>query len=351
MNLVHDTKTTMDNLKTADLFSLLQDELKQGLSLYWNSANEILCKSNINLNKPFEDYFSLENNFFSTLFLYSYFRAGISKPKRIFFIAVNQCLRGMVTGCDNILDNEYKKTLDTDLPINATKFRSVLDIMVSDRILVAILHKQYQEGELSFDYILQANTASLHALLQSGVQEASEEEGAGRMLKPKEVLNKIHPLKTGVLFQAPWVLPELIENKTLKSISQIKEGLFQIGMGCQILDDMVDLSMDIQMNRHNYVASLICHGENSMEQEIMKEYLANIGKYRNGKDQNCNEQDDSDFLFKFPDARKTSTTKALFFLQKGTQKLFDKDHKFMIEYSIDFVARRIGAHRFFGNIA
>ncbi|MCF6247652.1 MAG: polyprenyl synthetase family protein [Desulfobacula sp.] len=337
MSYIRNTTAAIDNSKASDLFYLLQDELKQGLMLYWNSANEILGKTSIKLNEPPKDFFSLENNFFSALFLYSYFRAGISKSKRVLFVAVNQCLRGMVTGCDNILDNEYKKTLDTDLPIKAIKFRSVLDIMVSDRILVAILHRGYRDGEFSFDYILKANAESLHALLQSGVQEASEEEGAGDILKPEDVLSKIHPLKTGILFQAPWALPELIEHQKLKSISKIKEGLFQIGMGCQVLDDMVDLSMDTQMNRHNYVASLIFHGENLVERKALEAYSA-----KNDKD-----HDDPDFLFNFSDARKASTKKALFLLQKGTKLLFDKEHKFMIDYSIGFVAKRIGAHRFF----
>jgi hypothetical protein len=231
MNSIPGSISTSDDAKVQDLFYRLQDELRQGLTLYWDSADKILNKSNIKLNRPSESYFSLEDNFFSALFLYSYIKGKISESKRILFVAVNQCLRGMVTGCDNILDNEYKQTLDTNLPANATKFRSVLDIMVSDRILVAILHKGYKEGQFSFNHILQANTASLNALLQSGVQEASEEDGAGKILKPEDVLSKIHPLKTGILFQAPWVLPELIEGKKLKSVSGIKEGLFQVGLG------------------------------------------------------------------------------------------------------------------------
>lgn len=337
MNFMENSNTAFTESKIQDFSNFLQDELKEGLTLYWNSADEILDRSHVKLYRPSEDYFSLENNFFSTLFLYSYFRAGFPKSKRILFVAMNQCLRGMVTGCDNILDNEYKKTLDTELPTNAAKFRSILDIMVSDRILVTIMHKGYQGGEFSFDHILQANTASLHALLQSGVQEASEEEGAGKILKPEEVLSKIHPLKTGILFQAPWVIPELIENKNLKFICEIKKGLFQIGMGCQILDDMVDLSMDTQMNRHNYVASLIRHGNNLMEQKTLKKVLT----------KDCHDHYDPDFLFNFPDAKKASTKKALSLLQDGTEMLFDKEHKFMIPYSIDFFVKRIGAHRFF----
>ena len=337
MNSLENLNVEFDDNEIQGFFYLLQDELKQGLTLYWNSANEILVTSKIKLYQPSEDYFSLDNNFFSALFLYSYFRAGLSESKRVLFVAMNQCLRGMVTGCDNILDNEYKKTLDTNLPVTASKFRSILDIMVSDRILVAIMHKGYQQGEFSFDHILQANTASLHALLESGVQEASEEDGAGKILNPEDVLQKIHSLKTGILFQAPWVLPELIENKQLEGLAEIKQGLFQIGMGCQILDDMVDLSMDAQMNRHNYVASLIWHGENPVEQTILKEYLS--------KDRH--DQNDLDFLFRFPDARKASTKKALSLLEEGTQMLFDKKHQFMIPYSIEFFAKRIGARRFF----
>lgn len=51
--------------------------------------------------------FSLQNNFFSMLFLYSYFRAGIKPRRRILYAATLQCLRGMVTGCDNLLDTEF----------------------------------------------------------------------------------------------------------------------------------------------------------------------------------------------------------------------------------------------------
>ena len=56
---------------------------------------------------------------------------------------------------------------------------------------------------------------------------------------------------------------------------------------------------------------------------------------------------DPNFLFNFPHARKTSTKKALSLLRDGTKMLFDKKHQFMIAYSIDFFAKRIGAHRFF----
>jgi len=107
-----------------DPFAKLEDELFAALSLYWSKADDILNGSGITLLGPGDDFFSLEKNFFSALFLYSYHRANISKQRRIFYSAINQCIRGLVTGCDNILDDEYKKTLETDLPQHGVKFRS-----------------------------------------------------------------------------------------------------------------------------------------------------------------------------------------------------------------------------------
>jgi hypothetical protein len=39
------------------------------------------------------------------------------------YVAVNQCLRGMVTGCDNLLDDAIKPTLNTDLPEDLRRAR------------------------------------------------------------------------------------------------------------------------------------------------------------------------------------------------------------------------------------
>ena len=103
----------------------------------------------------------MENNFFSALFLYSYHRAGIARSRRIIYAIVNQCLRGLVTGCDNILDDEYKKTLETDLPEQGVRFRSVVDIMVSDRVLFEILLGEFKNDGLDYSKVSKANAAFL----------------------------------------------------------------------------------------------------------------------------------------------------------------------------------------------
>ena len=144
MNQIEPVKNITDHTDNGwapDLFSALEDELSSALSLYWSTAGDILRDSGIELLEPPEDFFSIDKNFFSALFLYSYKRAGIPRPRRILYGAVNQCLRGMVTGCDNILDDEYKRTLATSLPKQGVRFRSIIDIMVSDCVLFEILLK------------------------------------------------------------------------------------------------------------------------------------------------------------------------------------------------------------------
>jgi len=336
MDIVEQIINTADKKDIDNTFKTLNDELHEALSLYWDIATQILDKSVINVTAPEPEYFSIERNFFSTLFMYSYFRAGISKSRRILYAAVNQCLRGMVTGCDNILDNEYKKTLETDLPEKATRFRSVLDIMVSDRILFAILQKEYLADNLSFDQVQAASFESLRVLAKSGAQEASEECGVGEILFPEKILSKIHHYKTGILFQSPWALPDIIDNHNLKDKSGLKSALYQIGMGCQILDDMVDLEMDIRMNRHNYVASLIRHGNNLKEYTILEAILAADNRVEKKQD----------LILEFPDAGKTATAEALKFLKNGTESLFAEGHHFMVDISISFIVKRIGADRF-----
>lgn len=163
----------------------------------------------------------------------------------------------MVTGCDNIMDDEYKETLVTDLPGRSLRFRSVLDIMVSDRILCQMLFKNFMEKSMSGPQFLDAIAASISALTRSAAQEASEEGGVDSVLPPEQVLETVHHFKTGLLFMCSWSVPRIIENCSNPAIDFLLDGLYKIGLGCQVMDDIVDLLRDVKERRHNFVASLI----------------------------------------------------------------------------------------------
>jgi hypothetical protein len=313
-------------------FCALQTELTDGLALYWLTAGKILVDSGIQLAAPENRLFSLEKNFFSALFLYSYYRCQIPKERRILYTAVNQCLRGMVTGCDNLLDDEYKMTLDTNLPVTGTRFRSVLDIMVSERVLFDILLVCLERGDIPLGVVRKAVLASLQALTRSGSQEAAEEAGVAELrLSPDEVLSTVHHFKTGLLFQCPWAVPAAMEKQLPVGFARVKNALYRIGIACQILDDMVDLAGDVRNRRHNYVASVIAWGNDEKLKRLLSEMAAS--------------ESPELYLDAFEEPFRKAYHFAVDHLREALTRLFHENHQVFVEPSATFIAARIGADR------
>jgi hypothetical protein len=311
----------------------LLGELRAGLSIFWQAADSVLRPCGVDLKALAEEDFSLKKNFFSCLFLYSFYRAGIPAPRRILYTAVLQCLRGMVTGCDNLLDDEYKKTLDTDLPANAFRFRSVIDIMVSDRVLFHLLLEDGLDHGIGREKILAAAAASIKTMTRSGIQEASEEAGITAILEPEELLRTVHHYKTGILFQCPWDIPLVLEAVTEEAVAPLMDGLYHIGMGCQIMDDMVDFRSDLERRRHNFLVALIHHGPRAEEKQRLQELF----------DSQAPQGQTLDPAVVFPESLTRAAETAHRFLQRGLNLLYATQHQFLVEPSILFLEERIGA--------
>ena len=326
------TVTDANGTVVPDALGLLEAELAEALSLYWATAQEILSGSGISLLEKPKGFLRLENNFFSALFLYSYHRAGLPRNRRVLHAALNHCLRGMVTGCDNILDNEYKKTLETDLPDGAARFRSVIDIMASDRVLFNVLMAACSRNELSAAQVLKASTASLHALTQSGIQESTEEQGIRDILLPADVISKVHHYKTGLLFNCTWAIPEAIGDVQPGAADALKDALYRIGIGCQIMDDMADLGRDVREKRHNYIASLIYHESGPQQWSALWKNAA--------ADTTGHER--ATLLLEFPQALQASARLARQYLFEGLGSLFADVHQAAVEPAIAFLYKRIG---------
>ncbi len=310
----------------------LLEELRSGLFNYWELADGVLGKGGVRLKAPREEYFSFERNFLSFLFLYSFYRARIPKPRRILYVSTLQCLRGMVTGCNNLLDDEYQKTLDTDIPETGFRFRSVIDIMVSDRVLFQLLLKACSEQGTGLDKLGAAVASSMKTMTQSWVQEASEEGGTTTILSPDDLLQTIHHYKTGLLFKCPWDIPLTMETFEESRIAPLLEGLYLIGMGYQIMDDMVDLMSDLERKRHNFLVSLIYYSPNPIEKTRLQELVAGGGRQRLTVE----------LAKDFPDSLAKASETSHDYLERGLNLLFPEYHRFLVEPSIRFLEKRIG---------
>jgi len=205
--------------------------------------------------------------------------------------------------------------------------------MVSDRILFHILMESMQEHGLTREQVMSASAASLQSLGRSGAQEASEENGIHKILKPTDVLKEVHHFKTGTLFQCIWAIPLAIEPIKKTAVSHLLEALYNIGMGCQILDDMVDFYGDLQQKRHNYIISLIYHKSN----------LAGRSRLLELAKRNLTQDERNTALNEFPEVRLAEEQTALSYLESGLKVLLSEDHRFLTAPAISFMAKRIGA--------
>ena len=203
-------------------------------------------------------FFTARKNIFSTLFYSTYLALGIPQPRRLLYGKMNHLFRIWVTSADNLLDNEDKCVLPLAMPGTARVMREVVALMAADRVLGRLLNDAVAEGTLTARQADALSDESLRCLLPSAAQEASEEGGVTSRPAPEYVLETIHVLKTGLLFNIPFTGVDLIETEIDGGrLARIKQALLAFGGGCQILDDVRDIARDFVENRHNYVLSVL----------------------------------------------------------------------------------------------
>ena len=217
----------------------------------------------VRLGQTPEHLTDLSRNLFSTLFQSVYHLLDISPPRRRLYGQINYLFRLWVTSADNLLDNEDKFTLPIHMPGSSRVMRQVVSIMAADRLLSQLLKEAVAASTLTSDEADRLSAGSLQVLLPSAAQEASEEGGITKRPRPEYVLNTIHRLKTGLLFNLPFLGPDLLEQGIDPQRKEsLKQALLNFGVACQVLDDIRDLARDFRERRHKYILSILswnCH--------------------------------------------------------------------------------------------
>ncbi len=201
----------------------------------------------------------LERNIFSILFLALYRAVGIPKERRLLYGGLNHCLRGVVTGADNLLDREYKELLPLNFPEKARIFKSVLHVLFFDLLRERLLLEAARRGLLTEEEAREVSRALIQALLPIGEEEASEEAGLAGVLTPEEVLRKVHLHKGGNLLRLAFVAPGRLETSLHQRLARAEEGVFSLGMALQVIDDLTDFFEDRHRGHPNYLHSWIYH--------------------------------------------------------------------------------------------
>jgi len=237
------------------------------LNHFWEKAQVFLKGSGILLKPMPKAWTSLRHNYFSVLFIAIFHILEIPAHRLALFARLNHCLRSWVTACDNLLDDELKEIIVTDLPQDAHTFKSVHTLLLTDRIFFSFLLDAVQEKIITSDEMERLLGVSLSSISISGREEAEEEGGVDDIPLPEQILKRVHFAKTGQLFAAPLAAPLALGDihASQRPVSLMQDGLIAFGQGCQILDDISDLGLDVRDRKHNYLKSLIYHGGQTAE--------------------------------------------------------------------------------------
>ena len=215
-------------------------------------------------------WLSWRKNLFSTLFQSVYHLMDIAEPRRMLYGKLIHLFRIWVTSADNLLDDEDKEVVPIAMPGHARVMRQVVAVMAADRVLAELLNDAVDQAVLTPSQRDALSRESLCRLLPSAAQEATEEGGITVRPAPEQVLNVIHRLKTGLLFNLAFVGPEIVEPSTLLRTARLQAGLVDFGLGCQVLDDIRDMARDLLEQRHNYLLSTLAHQNPALLLELQR---------------------------------------------------------------------------------
>jgi len=211
-----------------------------------------------------------QRNIFSILFLAIYKAIGIPVERRLLYGVINHAIRGIVTGTDNLLDDEYKEMLPLRFPERATRFKSVMHILLFDRFLFSVMDDAVQQQMLAAEQRQLVQQKIFQAMVPIGEEEATEEGGVHEILSPQEILESIHVHKGGNLLRLAFVAPRLVEQELFIPLEEADLGIYRIGLALQVIDDLTDFYEDIADRRHNYLVSSIRFEGTAAEQQQLQ---------------------------------------------------------------------------------
>ena len=236
-------KLMIGNIKLTNLF---KDSYFELLKIEKEMKSEIkkldFSKEFYFSGKKMEFLESFKQNFFTLLILSILKQSGIKGKDLTEYGKVIYCLRAVITCTDNIIDTENKGVLFLKTPKNAV-VNNVLLLMVCQNILITTLKNLGDDkGEVS-RVILE----KIHRVAES---EGLRDEGLYKKYPaPQEIVEKIHGGIGGELLQLSLWAPMEMEKSA--SLEKFNDGLYDIGMSLQGLDDLSDMEEDLESGKVN----------------------------------------------------------------------------------------------------
>ena len=241
---------------------------------YINRIESYIPKEKFINSKKKSNYINyLEKNFFSILLLSIFKNHKISKESIIEYGVILHSLRGMVTCTDNIIDNESKGSIfltEISNHILSNNMLSIIEQNILNDSISKLTTDSYKKNQM-----LQGYTKALYSVaIGESMRELNDE-----IETPKEIIENIHKKIGGELLELAFIIPTINENNSKLEIS--KNGIYQIGIALQMIDDICDFQEDIEAKKKNYLLSKIFHNSSLSLKELIS--LSNDENFYNSE--------------------------------------------------------------------
>ena len=239
-----------------------QNEIENDLKNFKFTKELEIDFKNINFKESFK------KNFFTLLIISILLESKVSKKHIVSYSKIITYLRQIVTSTDNIIDNENKGLIF---------IKNLKNKMVSNSLIMLtcqnFLTKECLELNEGKDLAVKKIFDKIYLIALS----ESLRDKAQYLEYPTEkyILEKIHSGIGGELLKISLEAPLAIEENT--KLKEYSNGIFEIGMALQALDDFFDIEEDEESGKINLLKSALLYSEKG-EEVVREEYLKKVSE-------------------------------------------------------------------------
>jgi hypothetical protein len=183
---------------------------------------------------------------------------------------LNFCIKGTITAADNLFDDQDKALLPLKTGEGA-RFRSILQLLAFERLASRALERGVRAGSISKAAVEPLQSELLSRMAAIGALEGSEEGGVDGVLTPDVMVEQVHRVRGGALFELSFIAPRLLEASVEPGLlSRAQRAISRLGTAFQIVDDLTDFEFDLARGSHNLLVSQITHAGSAAEQRHLR---------------------------------------------------------------------------------
>jgi len=208
--------------------------------------------------------------FFLILFRSVLQTVGVATEGLALCSELNFCIKGTITAADNLFDDQDKALLPLKTGEGA-RFRSILQLLAFERLASRALERGVRGGVMSKPSAECFQRELLSRMAAIGSLEGSEEKGVEGVLEPDVMMEQVHRVRGGMLFELAFIAPRLLEVPVdPRQLSRAQAAISKLGTAFQIVDDLTDFEFDLTRGSHNLLVSQITHCGSAEEQRRLR---------------------------------------------------------------------------------